>query len=104
MAMSNEEYRENDIKNVPFKVLFNEYRKAYRYMLEVENEMNRAYRDGEIGEMFANAAELGVISIQLQLLENEVKRRDEEDGPISDEEMLEVEVLLLEEMVINLFK
>ena len=66
--------------------------------------MNEAYRAGEIGQMFALASELGVVSIQIQILQREVTRRDEEDAPLSAEEAREVEAVLFEELVNSLFR
>lgn len=103
MTMNNEAYRENDIKNIPFTELFAEYREKFKYGQALEREMNEAYRAGEIGQMFALAAELGVVSIQIQILNREVKRRDKEDAPLSAEEVREVEAVLFEELVNSLF-
>ena len=104
MAMSNEEYRENDIKSIPFVDLFAEYRERFKYGQALEQEMSEAYRAGEIGQMFALASELGVVSIQAQILNREVKRRGEEDAPLSPEEVSQVEAVLLEELINSLLQ
>lgn len=104
MTMNNKAYHEDVIKVIPFTELFAEYREKIKYGQALEREMNEAYRDGEIGQMFTLASELGVVSIQLQILQSEVKRRDEEDGPLSPEEASEVEAALFEELVNNLFR
>lgn len=103
MTMSNEAYRENTIKSIPFTDLFADYRKLAKHGQSLEAEMNEAYRAGEIGQMFALASELGVVSIQLQILQHEVERRDEEDGPLSAEEAREAEAALFEELLNILF-
>lgn len=103
MTMNNEAYRENDIKNIPFPELFTEYQEKVNYVLELETEMNQAYSTGDIGEVFAISAVLGVVSTQLQIMKREVTRRDEEDGPLSAEEAREVEAVLFQQMINNLF-
>lgn len=102
MTMSNEAYRENVIKYIPFTELFAEYRDQYKYGQELERKMNEAYRAGEIGQMYALAAELGVVSIQIQIIQHEVNRRDAEETPLSDEEAREIEAALFEELANSL--
>lgn len=104
MTMSNEAYREDTIKNIPFTELFIEYREKLKYGQALEEAMNESYRDGEISQMFALASELAVVSIKVQILQHEAQRRDEEEALQRLEEVSEVEAALFRELINSLLR
>lgn len=104
MALSTVDYQQANLKAIPFVMMFKEYREKVMYGIELEQEMNWAYEAHDTEAMFSIASELGVISIQIQLLQAEANRRDEEDGLFSEEEVREVEAALFEELLAAMFK
>lgn len=104
MAMKTEEYAQDTIKQVTFDRLFQEYRERFSVGQEIEHKLNTAYHDGDVKLALAYASELGVIQIQIQILQSEVERRDREEGPMSEAERESAEAALLEAMIESLFK
>lgn len=104
MTMKTEEYAQDTIKQVSFDRLFQEYRERFNIGQQIEQSLNAAYRDGDVGLALAHASELGVIQIQIQILQSEVERRDREEGPMSEAERESAEAALLEAMIESLFK
>lgn len=103
MGMSNESYTQDNIKEIPFIELFANFREAFSRANELEKAVNEAYFNDDVGLAFVYAATLGVVQIKVQIMEREVERRDEEEGPLSPEETAEVQSVILNEMLQSLF-
>lgn len=104
MTMSNEDYAQENIREIPFGKLFAEFRETFSRAAELERQMNEAYFDGDIGLSFAYASELGVLTIRVQIMQAEVERRDEEDGPLTPEESAEAQAAVFDELLKSLFR
>lgn len=102
MTLSAASFTRNNLKNFTFGELFNAYSEILSGGTELERKMNEAFEDNDPWVVFEYASDLGVIQIKLQLIQAEMKRRDEEDGPITEEERSEAENALFEALVKSL--
>lgn len=85
MALNNEDYTAEGIRNVPFETLLSEGVAVVRGQNQAEANAAQSYADNEIGESFAWMSESAVYVIKYRLIEKELERRDQEI-PMTDED------------------
>lgn len=104
MTMSYEDFGTEEIAKLPFLDLFREYQVLMHFRDEVRAEIDLARKANEMGELFANAAELGVIVFQLELIKNEAERRDAAGEPLHADVIDETTDIMLSSALFNVYK
>ena len=87
MGINNEQLKRDNIKQAGLIDLARAMSDLHTEGHQIQAEMQKAFEADDIELLLAHGSALGVNQAQQAIIDREVVRRDEEDGPMSPEEM-----------------